>query len=98
MEELENPFLENNETLVCLDTKDIAENIVCDTEKLDRVGGKTKISGILHEKATWKTKSMDDTLQKNKLPLFSYKPPLQAKHSSDISTLKENMKLFPNYM
>ena len=48
MEELENPFLENNETLVCLDTKDMAENIVCDTEKLDRVGGKTKISGILH--------------------------------------------------
>ena len=35
MEELENPFLENNETLVCLDTKDMAENIVCDTEKLD---------------------------------------------------------------
>ena len=30
MEELENPFLENDETLVCLDKKDIAENIVCD--------------------------------------------------------------------
>ena len=31
MEELENPFLENDETLVCLDTKDIGENVVCDT-------------------------------------------------------------------
>ena len=48
MEELENPFLENDETLVCLDTKDMAENIVFDTEKLDRVSGKTKISGTLH--------------------------------------------------
>ena len=31
MKELENPFLEIDETLVCLDTKNIAENIVCDT-------------------------------------------------------------------
>ena len=31
MEELKNPLLENGETLVCLDTEDIAENIVCDT-------------------------------------------------------------------
>ena len=52
MEELENPFLENDETLVCLDTKDMAENIVFDTEKLDRVSGKTKISGTLHWKVT----------------------------------------------
>ena len=31
IEKLENPFLENDETLICLYTKDIAENTVCDT-------------------------------------------------------------------
>ena len=38
MEELENPFLENDETLACLNTKNIAENIICDTvNKIDLV-------------------------------------------------------------
>ena len=51
MEELEKPFLENDETLVCLDTKDIGENVVCDTvNKIELV--EKKISGVLHWKAS----------------------------------------------
>ena len=51
MKELKNPFLENDETLVCLDTKDIAENIVCDTvNKIESV--EKKIQGVLHWKAS----------------------------------------------
>ena len=39
MEEVENPFLESDETSVCLNTKDIAENIVSDTiNKIELVG------------------------------------------------------------
>ena len=38
IEGLENPFLENDETLACLNTKNIAENIICDTvTKIDLV-------------------------------------------------------------
>ena len=94
MEELENPFLENYETLVCLDIKDIAGNIVCDIVNKIELVGKQKSQEFFTERLVKKTKSIDDPLHKNKLPLFSYKPPLQSKHSSDISTFKENVKLF----
>ena len=94
MEELENSFLENDETLVCLDTKDIAENIVCDTVNNIESVEKQKSQEFFTERLVEKTKSIDDTLHKKKLSLFSYKPPLPSKHSSDISTLKEKVKLF----
>ena len=95
MEEFENTFLENDETLVCLDTKDIAENIVCDVcdNKIQSVG-KQNSQEIFTKRLVKKTKSIDDTLHKNKQLFFSYKPSLHSKHSSDISTLKENVKLF----
>ena len=76
MEELENPFLENDEALVCLHTRDIAENIVCDTiNKIESVEIEKSLE-FFAEKLVKKTKSIDDTLHKNKLSLFSYKPPL----------------------
>ena len=94
MEELENPFLENDEAWDCLDTKDIAEDIVCDTaDKIESVE-KQKSQEFFTETLVKKTKSIDNTLYKNKLSLFSYKPPLQSKYSSDISTFKEHVKLF----
>ena len=94
MEELKNPILENDHTLVCLDTKDITENIVCNTVNQIELVGKQKSQEFFTERLIKKTKSIDDTLHKNKLPLFRYKSLLQSKHSSDISTLKENVKLF----
>ena len=92
MEELEHPFLENDETLVCLDTKDIGEDIVCDTVNKKESVEKQKSQEFFTERLVKKTKSIDGTLHRNELFLFSYKPPLQSKHSSNISTLKENVK------
>ena len=80
MEELENLFLESDEALACLDTKDIAESIVCDTvNKIESVE-KQKSQEFFTERLVKKTKSIDDTLHKDKLSLFSYKTPLQSKH------------------
>ena len=87
-------FLEKDETLVCLDAKCIAENIVCVTvNKLESVG-KQKSEEFFTERLVKKTKSIDGTLHKNMLPLFSYKPQLQSKYSSEISTLKDKVKFF----
>ena len=88
MKELENPYLEINETLVCLDTKDIAENIVCDTVNKKELMGRQKPEEVFTECLVKKTKSIDDTLHKNKLPFLSYKLPLQSKHSHEILILK----------
>ena len=70
MEELENPFLENDETLVRLDTKDISENIVCDTVNKVKTVKKQKSQEFFTERLVKKTKSIDDTLHKNKLSSF----------------------------
>ena len=88
MEELENHFLEINETLACLDTKDIAENIACDTVNKKELIGKQKLEEVFTECLVKKTKSIDDSLHKNKLPFLSYKLPLQSKHSHEILILK----------
>ena len=72
MEELKNPFLENDETFLCAVTKDIAKNIACDTVNNIESVGKQKSPQLFTARLVKKTKSIDDTLQKNNLPLFSY--------------------------
>ena len=72
MEELKNPFLENDETFLCGVTKDIAKNIACDTVNNIKSVGKQKSPQLFTARLVKKTKSIDDTLQKNNLPLFSY--------------------------
>ena len=72
MEELENPFLENDETFVCVVTKDIAKIIACDTVNNIESVGKQKSLQFFTARLVKKTKSIDDTLQKNNLPLFSF--------------------------
>ena len=64
---LENSFLENDETLVSLDTKDIAENIFCDTVNQIESVGKQKSQEFIIERLVKKTESIDDALYKNKL-------------------------------
>ena len=67
MEELKNPFLENDETFICLVTKDTAENIICNTvNKIESVR-KQKSQQFFTARLVKKTKSIDDTLQKNNL-------------------------------
>ena len=67
MEELKNPFLENDETFVCVVTKDIAKNIACDTVNNIESVGKQKSPQFFTARLVKKTKSIDDTLQKNNL-------------------------------
>ena len=55
MEEVKNPILENDETLVCLDTKDIAENIVCNTVNKTELVGKQKSQEFFTERLVKKT-------------------------------------------
>ena len=99
MEELENPFLENDKNLLYLDTKDIAKNIVCDTvDKIEPLE-KQKYQEFLTETLVTKTKTFDDTVYKNNLSLFSYKPSLQSKHSTFICNFnpqREREAFYPN--
>ena len=56
MKELENFFLENDETSVCLDTKDKTENIVCDTVNKIELVEKQKSQEFFTERLVKKNK------------------------------------------
>ena len=76
MEEGENPFLENDETLVCVDTRDIAGDIVRDTvNKIESVE-KKESQEFFTESLVKKTKCVNDTR-------ISY-PFLAKNHSQNI--------------
>ena len=61
MEEGENPFLENDETLVCVDTRDIAGDIVRDTvNKIESVE-KKESQEFFTESLVKKTKCVNGT-------------------------------------
>ena len=65
MKELENFFLENDETSAYLDTKEKADNIVCDTVNKIELVEKQKSQEFFTERLVKKTKSIDNILHKN---------------------------------
>ena len=88
IEEMGNPFADQTGDLFVLDTRDIADSKVVETVRTVEQLGKDQ----LQERTT----PLFDTIQKNKLPLFS-SPPATKEKTSDkikIASLKSNCSLF----
>ena len=71
LEELENPFLDESQDLLVLDTKDIMEQSVKETVKKVETIGKEQFSKYVKESLPVRTVSVTETISKNDLPLFS---------------------------
>ena len=82
MEEFGNPFCEPSEELMTLDTKDIMDIKVYDTIKNIQSIGESKFSEYMNERLINHSKSLDETIRKNKLPTFAYEPSLNLKGRS----------------
>ena len=96
IKEMGNSFTDQTGDLFVLDTRDIADSKVVETvrtiEQLSKDQYEQFATKRLHERTT----SLFDTIQKNKLPLFS-SPPATKEKSSDklkIASLKSNCSLF----
>lgn len=96
IEEMGNPFTDQTGDLFVLDTRDIADSKVVETvrtvEQLSKDQYQQFVTKRLHERTT----PLFDTIQKNKLLLFS-SPPATKDKSSDklkIASLKSNCSLF----
>ncbi|KAJ8380702.1 hypothetical protein SKAU_G00014800 [Synaphobranchus kaupii] len=74
IEEMGNPFLEESQDLLVLDSKDIMSSSVADTVRKVESLGAQQYKTFVEERLEQQTKPVTDTLPKNKMPLFSHPP------------------------
>ena len=70
IEELGNPFEEESQDLLVLDTKEIADATVVETVRSVKRIGQEQFDAFTKECLIDRTKSIDETIHRNKLPLF----------------------------
>ncbi|QQP49809.1 uncharacterized protein LOC103506659 [Caligus rogercresseyi] len=95
LEEMGNPFLEESQDLLVLDSKDIVNSAVADTVRnVESVGAK-QYKTFVEERLEQRTKPVTDTIYKNKMPLFSHPPvKTQSKQKIQLDALKRDCNLF----
>ena len=96
IEETGNPFADQTGDLFVLDTRAIADSKVVETVRTVEQLGKDQYQQLVTERLQERTTPLYDTIQKNKLPLFS-SPPATKEKTSDklkIASLKSNCSLF----
>lgn len=95
LEELGNPFLDDSQDLLVLDTKDIMEQSVKETVKKVETIGKEQFSKYVKERLTDCTVPVTETISKNNLPLFSRSSiKLPSRKNLQVQSLKNDCHLF----
>ena len=90
----DNPFLELSHDFINIDTKDIADSVVGETVKRIKSIGEEQYTRYQEDRLIKQLKPIDDTISRNTLPLFSYKPQLKSKKKTEVAALCNNVKLF----
>ena len=94
-QEMGNPFLENTQDLLVLDTRDIMETPVAETVRRIESLGEKQYTKFVEERLELCTKPVTDTLPKNKLPLFSWsQTKTQLKQQMQLAAVKSDCSLF----
>ena len=96
IEEMCKPFTDHTGDLFVLDTRDIADSKVVETVRTVEQLSKDQYQQFVTKRLHQRTTPLFDTIQKNKLPLFS-SPPATKEKSSDklkIVSLKSSFSLF----
>ena len=94
-EEMGNPFLEDSEDLLVLDSRNIVHVAVSDAIKEIEQLGIDQYEAYVEERLVKQTKAIADPIKRNNLHLFS-RPPVQRKSSKQLqlSSLKNDCSLF----
>ena len=95
IEEMGNPFLEQSQDLLVLDTRDILDpSVVESVRKVEELGAK-QYSKFVDERLVKCEVPITDVLSKNKLVLLSHPPPkLPSKQKMQVTALKNDCSLF----
>ncbi len=94
IEELGNPFKEESQDLLVLDTKEITNPAVVNTVKSVKCIGQDQFQAFTKECLIDRTKSIHDTIHRNKLPLFNTPVLKASKGQQQLSSLKCDIELF----
>ena len=94
-EKMGNPFEEESCDLLVLDTRDVVSPEVASSIKNIQSLGEEQFQAFVRERLNEKSKSLFDTIPKNKLPLFSCPPKkTDTKGKQQVNSLKKNCALF----
>ena len=94
IEDMGNPFEEDSQDLLVLDTKEIADPAVVKTVRSAKSVGQDQFDAFTKECLIDRTKSIYDTIHRNKLPLFSTPASKASKGKQQLNSLKCDVELF----
>jgi len=94
IEELGNPFEEKSWDLLVLDTKEITDSAVVKTVYNAKCIGQDQYDAFTKECSIDRTKSIDDTIHCNNLPLFGTPASKSSKMKQQLNSLKCDVELF----
>ena len=92
IEELGNPFEEESQDLLVLD--EIADPTVVETVRSVKRIGQEQFDAFTKECLIDRTKSIDETIHCNKLPLFGTSTHTASKGKQQLTSLKNDVELF----
>ena len=95
IEEMGNPFTENSNDLLVLDSRDLADPAIIDSVRKIEKLGQEQYDIYVGERLVNQTKSVWEPIKKNNLALFS-RPPIREKTKSQLqlASLKNDCSLF----
>ena len=95
IEELGNPFEEDSQDLLVLDTKEIADPTVIETVRNAKQIVQYQFEAFSKECIVDRTKSIEEAIHRNKLPLFATKRgPKIPKGNQQVNSLNNDVALF----
>ena len=95
IEEMGNPFIDESNDLLVLDTRDIADPLVVNAMRTLKKTGQEQYDTFVTERLVTQTTPINDPIKRNKFPLFS-RPPVREKSRAkhQLSSLKSDCSLF----
>ena len=91
---MDNPFLEQSQDLLVLDTRNIMhENVINTINTIEKIG-KEQFHKFFEDRLRTRKKSLFDPISKNNLPIFSRATKKLTKDQSQVASLKKNCQLF----
>ena len=95
MEDLGNPFLEESQDLIVLDTKEIAGSAAVTNLRQIEAIGMEQCNTFIAERLINRKKSLYDPIKRNNLRLFNSPPPkASSKTAQQLSSMKSDCSLF----
>ena len=94
IEEMGNPFTEDNLDFLVLDNKEIMSKTVVDTVKSIEIIGRQQYNSYGVNRLEKHTVAITDTIHRNNFPLFGTSLTSRTKNQTHLSSLKSDCNLF----